>query len=121
MLLGRAEPFRGRAVHPAHDPRASVVSALSLMAQTNVANTQIGRRRALLRRGEEIPVPSPSDPQSGVLLSVPLFHVRARDSTKLSSSGHRHARQSVSLLLGLTRAEPAPRDDHGRREGRPFQ
>ncbi|KAJ7638791.1 hypothetical protein FB45DRAFT_903836 [Roridomyces roridus] len=42
---------------------------------TNTLNTIVARRRAILRRGEDIPIPSPDDPQPGVLLAVPLFHV----------------------------------------------
>ncbi|KAJ7498943.1 hypothetical protein FB451DRAFT_1203575 [Mycena latifolia] len=42
---------------------------------TNTLNTLVARGRALLRRGESIPEPSPQDPQQGLLLSVPFFHV----------------------------------------------
>ncbi|KAJ7233984.1 hypothetical protein C8J57DRAFT_1381406 [Mycena rebaudengoi] len=42
---------------------------------TNILNTLISGRRAILRRGEDIPTPSPDDPQQGILISVPLFHV----------------------------------------------
>ncbi|KAJ7228678.1 hypothetical protein GGX14DRAFT_414247 [Mycena pura] len=42
---------------------------------TNTFNTLVSRRRASLRRGEDIPTPSPEDPQAGALISVPLFHV----------------------------------------------
>lgn len=41
----------------------------------------VGSRRASLRRGDEIIVP-PQEPQKGVLISVPLFHVTG--STSLS-------------------------------------
>ncbi|KAJ7667988.1 hypothetical protein DFH06DRAFT_1184159 [Mycena polygramma] len=42
---------------------------------TNTINAIVARRRALLRRGENIPEPSPEDPQQGTLIAVPLFHV----------------------------------------------
>ncbi|CAK5277834.1 unnamed protein product [Mycena citricolor] len=42
---------------------------------TNILNAIVARRRAALRRGEEIPVPAPGSPQPGLLISVPLFHV----------------------------------------------
>ncbi|KAJ6539309.1 hypothetical protein B0H19DRAFT_1178324 [Mycena capillaripes] len=35
----------------------------------------VAGRRALLRRGEHIPPPSPDDPQQGILIAVPFFHV----------------------------------------------
>ncbi|KAJ6599084.1 hypothetical protein DFH09DRAFT_1130060 [Mycena vulgaris] len=41
---------------------------------TNTLNTLVARRRAILRRGEDVPEPSPQDPQQGVLI-VPFFHV----------------------------------------------
>ncbi|KAJ6573029.1 hypothetical protein DFH09DRAFT_1152220 [Mycena vulgaris] len=34
----------------------------------------VAGQRALLRRDEKLPVPSPNDPQQGVLIAVPLFH-----------------------------------------------
>ncbi|KAJ7276361.1 hypothetical protein B0H12DRAFT_1084973 [Mycena haematopus] len=42
---------------------------------TNTINTIVASRRALLRRGEDIPAPTPDDPQAGILIAVPLFHV----------------------------------------------
>lgn len=42
---------------------------------TNLVNTSFGTARGLLRRGDEIPTPSPDDPQRASLISVPLFHV----------------------------------------------
>ncbi|KAJ7095365.1 hypothetical protein B0H15DRAFT_829228 [Mycena belliarum] len=42
---------------------------------TNTLNALVARRRAILRRGESIPEPSPEDPPQGLLLSVPFFHV----------------------------------------------
>ncbi|KAJ7047406.1 hypothetical protein C8F04DRAFT_1205344 [Mycena alexandri] len=53
---------------------------------TNALNTLVARRRAVLRRGEEIPVPSPEDPQPGVLISVPLFHVTGMSSLTMTTS-----------------------------------
>ncbi|KAJ3865458.1 hypothetical protein EV359DRAFT_38801 [Lentinula novae-zelandiae] len=41
---------------------------------TNVLNTQVGPRRAILRRGENL-TPPPAGPQKGALIAVPLFHV----------------------------------------------
>ncbi|KAF9071752.1 hypothetical protein BDP27DRAFT_1500612 [Rhodocollybia butyracea] len=41
---------------------------------TNVLNTQVGNRRAILRRGESLD-PPPDGPQKGALVAVPLFHV----------------------------------------------
>ncbi|KAJ7233988.1 hypothetical protein C8J57DRAFT_1381414 [Mycena rebaudengoi] len=37
---------------------------------TNIFNTLISGRRAILRRGEDIPTPSPDDPQQGVSRSI---------------------------------------------------
>jgi len=42
---------------------------------TNIPNVLIGRMRAILRKGESLPAPDPNEPQKGLLLSVPLFHV----------------------------------------------
>ncbi|KAJ7700065.1 hypothetical protein B0H17DRAFT_926014, partial [Mycena rosella] len=42
---------------------------------TNTLNTLIARARAVLRRGENIPELSLTDPQPGLLVSVPFFHV----------------------------------------------
>jgi hypothetical protein len=39
-----------------------------------------GGRRAALRRGEDLPVPIPNDPQKCMLISVPLFHVTGSTS-----------------------------------------
>lgn len=36
--------------------------------------TQVGNRRAILRRGESLE-PPPDGPQKGALVAVPLFHV----------------------------------------------
>ncbi|KAF7332194.1 hypothetical protein MKEN_00100400 [Mycena kentingensis (nom. inval.)] len=53
---------------------------------TNTMNTIVARRRALLRKGEEIPVPSIDDPQQGFLISVPLFHVTGTTSMTMSAT-----------------------------------
>ncbi|KAJ7160799.1 long-chain-fatty-acid-CoA ligase [Mycena filopes] len=53
---------------------------------TNALNTLVARRRAYLRRGEEIPIPSPEDPQPGVLISVPLFHVTGITSLTMTTT-----------------------------------
>lgn len=44
-------------------------------AGINVLNTAVATVRAILRRGEMPPTPSPTDPQKAGLLSIPLFHV----------------------------------------------
>ncbi|KAJ3748750.1 hypothetical protein DFH05DRAFT_1391333 [Lentinula detonsa] len=41
---------------------------------TNVLNTQVATRRAILREGGNL-TPSPDGPQKGALIAVPLFHV----------------------------------------------
>ncbi|KAK7061688.1 2-succinylbenzoate--CoA ligase [Favolaschia claudopus] len=53
---------------------------------TNPINTIVAKRRALLRRGEDIPAPTPQDPQQGVLIAVPLFHVTGLSSQLMSST-----------------------------------
>ncbi|KAJ6515928.1 hypothetical protein C8R45DRAFT_223876 [Mycena sanguinolenta] len=53
---------------------------------TNAINTMVARRRALLRRGEDIPAPSPDDPQAGILIAVPFFHVTGTSSQLLSAT-----------------------------------
>lgn len=45
---------------------------------TNLFTLSVAGRRAILRRGEDIPVPSPEDPQKVLLLPVPLFHVTGK-------------------------------------------
>jgi hypothetical protein len=35
----------------------------------------VSQMRAILRRGGSIPKPNPNDPQKGLLLTVPFFHV----------------------------------------------
>jgi long-chain acyl-CoA synthetase len=40
----------------------------------NVMATPFAAARAVLRRGDPLPVPSPADPQKAILLSVPFFH-----------------------------------------------
>lgn len=42
---------------------------------TNLFTLGVSVRRAALRRGEDMPVPSPDDPQKVLLLPVPFFHV----------------------------------------------
>ncbi|KAF8805416.1 acetyl-CoA synthetase-like protein [Phlegmacium glaucopus] len=42
---------------------------------TNVPNSLVRSRRAILRRGEVLTQPESTGPQKGVLISVPLFHV----------------------------------------------
>ncbi|KAK7695997.1 hypothetical protein QCA50_000637 [Cerrena zonata] len=49
---------------------------------TNIRNATVGSSRAVLRRGDDLPVPSLSEPQKGLLISVPFFHVTG--STSLS-------------------------------------
>ena len=39
-----------------------------------------GGHRAILRRGEDLPVPSPDAPQPVFLANVPLFHVSGNQS-----------------------------------------
>jgi hypothetical protein len=45
----------------------------------------VGGRRAALRRGEDLPVPT-AEPQKSMLISVPLFHVTG--STSLTVGGY---------------------------------
>lgn len=45
---------------------------------TNLFTLSVAARRATLRRGEDLPVPSPEDPQKILLLPVPLFHVTGK-------------------------------------------
>lgn len=52
---------------------------------TNIINVSISRRRAILRRGEEICEPV-SSPQKGILLSVPFFHVTGLTSLAMLAS-----------------------------------
>ncbi|SJL16994.1 related to 4-coumarate--CoA ligase 1 [Armillaria ostoyae] len=49
---------------------------------TNTLNTIVGGRRALLRRGGNLPDPAAlaQEPQKGALISVPLFHVSGTTS-----------------------------------------
>ncbi|GAA5898914.1 hypothetical protein JCM6882_004029 [Rhodosporidiobolus microsporus] len=47
---------------------------------SNRFNTIFGGARAVLRRGESLPVPSLDAPQKSVLLTVPLFHVMGNQS-----------------------------------------
>ncbi|KAF5391089.1 hypothetical protein D9757_003139 [Collybiopsis confluens] len=42
---------------------------------SNIPNNMVGRARATLRRGEDLPSAPPSGPQPGILLPTPLFHV----------------------------------------------
>ncbi|KAK0226097.1 hypothetical protein IW262DRAFT_1457335 [Armillaria fumosa] len=46
---------------------------------TNSLNTVVGNRRAALRRGENL-ISTPSGPQKGALIAVPLFHVTGTTS-----------------------------------------
>ncbi|KAJ7180050.1 hypothetical protein C8R43DRAFT_971441 [Mycena crocata] len=54
---------------------------------TNALNTLVARRRAVLRRGEDIPNPSLEDPQQGILISVPFFHVTTTSLTMTATFG----------------------------------
>ncbi|KAF7359761.1 Long-chain-fatty-acid-CoA ligase [Mycena venus] len=67
---------------------------------TNILNAIVARQRALLRRGEELPVPSPNDPQQGVLIAVPLFH--ATVSRVLPSLSHYLHLPGVDLSMAAT-------------------
>lgn len=53
---------------------------------TNLFTLSVAARRAALRRGEEVPVASPDDPQKILLLPVPLFHVTGEFRASLTSS-----------------------------------
>lgn len=50
---------------------------------TNLFTLSVAARRAALRRGDELPVPSPDDPQKILLLPVPLFHVTGEPNCSL--------------------------------------
>lgn len=56
---------------------------------TNRFNTATGPARAMLRKGESLPVPDPNAPQRSVLLTTPLFHVMGNQSflTLMTSTG----------------------------------
>ncbi|KAI0315983.1 hypothetical protein OF83DRAFT_1129427 [Amylostereum chailletii] len=45
------------------------------MILTNVINVTVASQRSIYRRGETPPVPSSNEPQKGVLIPVPFFHV----------------------------------------------
>ncbi|GAA5987527.1 hypothetical protein JCM11641_007175 [Rhodosporidiobolus odoratus] len=47
---------------------------------SNRWNSAAGTARAILRRGDELPLPDPNAPQRAVLLTVPLFHVIGNQS-----------------------------------------
>ncbi|KAJ7283669.1 hypothetical protein C8J57DRAFT_1293235 [Mycena rebaudengoi] len=68
---------------------------------TNILNGLIGGRRAILRRGEDIPIPSPGDPQQGILISVPFFHVTTTSHLMRASFGG----AKVVLMRKLIRQE----------------
>jgi acyl-CoA synthetase (AMP-forming)/AMP-acid ligase II len=57
------------------------------MFLTNVLNVLVGSRRAVLRRGEDIPL-AQDGPQRGVLVSVPLFHVTGSTALSMLASAH---------------------------------
>ncbi|KAJ7368269.1 hypothetical protein DFH08DRAFT_676182 [Mycena albidolilacea] len=48
---------------------------------TNALNAIVARRRAALRRGEDIPASTPDEPQPGILIAVPFFHVTGLSAT----------------------------------------
>lgn len=48
---------------------------------TNLFTLAVAARRATLRRGEDVVVPSPDDPQKVLLLPVPLFHVTGKGNS----------------------------------------
>lgn len=52
---------------------------------SNVFNSLGNQTRALLRRGEAVPVPSVDDPQKATLLSVPFFHATGAFSVLIPS------------------------------------
>ncbi|KAJ7068258.1 hypothetical protein C8F01DRAFT_1117516 [Mycena amicta] len=53
---------------------------------TNTLNTVVSRRRAVLRRGEEIPAPSPNDPQQAFLIAAPFFHATGMTSLTMTAT-----------------------------------
>ncbi|KAF7352822.1 2-succinylbenzoate--CoA ligase [Mycena venus] len=71
---------------------------------TNTLNAMVARRRALLRRGENIPAPSPQDPQPGILIAVPFFsrhdNIAAGDSLSSPLLSSTQASQMSATLGG---------------------
>ncbi|KAF7301658.1 hypothetical protein MIND_00731300 [Mycena indigotica] len=53
---------------------------------TNTLNTVVSRRRAVLRRGEEIKARSPTDPQEGFLIAAPFFHATGMTSLTMTAT-----------------------------------
>ncbi|KAF9268898.1 acetyl-CoA synthetase-like protein [Marasmius fiardii PR-910] len=55
---------------------------------SNVLNTLVGTRRAVLRRGDDIALAQNAGPQKGALVAVPLFHVTGLTSYTMMSTLH---------------------------------
>jgi long-chain acyl-CoA synthetase len=53
-------------------PKGAVITHRNIIS--NMFNSASAQARAFLRRGEQPPMPDPSAPQKGFLLSVPFFH-----------------------------------------------
>ncbi|KAL0949958.1 hypothetical protein HGRIS_009978 [Hohenbuehelia grisea] len=53
---------------------------------TNAFNVLVGSRRAMLRRGEDLPSAPLPGPQKGVLVSVPFFHVTGTTSLSMMAT-----------------------------------
>ncbi|OCB89617.1 long-chain-fatty-acid-CoA ligase [Sanghuangporus baumii] len=76
---------------------------------TNTFNTFLAKFRAMLRKGEDLPDlgAAASEPQKGVLISVPLFHVTGLTSAAMSSTAlggkiafmHKWDKEEAALLI----------------------
>ncbi|KAL0575747.1 hypothetical protein V5O48_006234 [Marasmius crinis-equi] len=53
---------------------------------TNILNTLVGNRRAVLRRGEDLAPVQDAGPQKGALVAVPLFHVTGLTSYSMMAT-----------------------------------
>ncbi|KAJ8076496.1 hypothetical protein PM082_000919 [Marasmius tenuissimus] len=53
---------------------------------TNILNTLVGNRRAVLRRGEDLAPAQDDGPQKGALVAVPLFHVTGLTSYSMMAT-----------------------------------
>jgi acyl-CoA synthetase (AMP-forming)/AMP-acid ligase II len=81
------------------------------MFLTNLFTLGVAARRATLRRGEDLPVLSPDDPQKVLLLPVPLFHVTGEHIALTVREG----RSQADLRLPMIRYHLSPHacDSHG--------
>ncbi|KAL5480310.1 hypothetical protein ACEPAI_1580 [Sanghuangporus weigelae] len=84
---------------------------------TNTFNTFLAKFRAVLRRGEDLPDlgAAATQPQRGVLISVPLFHVTGLTSAAMSSTAlggkiafmHKWDKEEAALIIKRERLTSA--------------